>query len=834
MWRNYLTVGFRSLMKHRGYAFINILGLALGLAACLLILLWVRYELSYDAALPASDRVYQLQNWYSASEDEPAGGQQMTSIASAMALKKDFPEIEALVYLGNNNPVIIQNGEATTADHFVFADGNIFDVLKLPLVRGDRRTALASPNSLVLTVSEAARRFGSADPIGRTLTLVFAGKSTDYRVTGVVADPHHSHLALSIVARYDPVSYWSSNPKYLTQWAPKNGWAYIKLRPGADVAAIMRRMPAWEKRNIPDEMSGGRRSNLGDSNDWKLINIRDVHLGEAQRGSMTPGNDRKTLLTFALVALMILGVAVINYTNLATARASQRAREVALRKVVGASRTQLILQFLTESVLLAALAMIVALALVEALLPALNVFLKTDMKLVYLGSEGLLSPAVMLTFLVGAAGGLYPAFYLSRFRPAAILKANVAAIDGSGSFTLRTALVVVQFAVSIGLIVCTAVIYAQTVYARTADPGYKREGLIQIDNVGRRAIRPVIETLLHEIRGIDGVRSAGRSTIGVATFPMENMTVQAPGAAEGFELNLYRVDPAFFPTMGIRLAAGRNFQVGRATDDSTLEGLPPSDEVVAALAHRGYSVVLNEFAARGLGFRAPGDAVGKVLMADDGDVDANGRTPITVVGVVKDSRFRSIREPVEPIVFLYDRYQPSWLLVRFTGAPAPVLARIESVWKRIAPDVPFTAKFSDDIVRNLYDAEQAKADIFAAFSALAVVIASMGLFGLASFTAERRTKEIGIRKALGARSRDIVQLLVWQFAKPVVLANLVAWPAAWWAMRSWLNGFDARIGLGPAPFLLAGGLALLIAVGTIAAHALRVARANPIHALRYE
>jgi putative ABC transport system permease protein len=503
--------------------------------------------------------------------------------------------------------------------------------------------------------------------------------------------------------------------------------------------------------------------------------------------------------------------------------------------VVGASRRQLIVQFLGESIMLAALSMVLALALVEMLLPSLNGFLKADIRLIYLGREGLLSPAIMLVFLVGAAGGLYPAFYLSHFRPAAVLKANVASTEGSGSARLRNLLVVFQFAVSIGLIVCTTIIYAQTVYARTADPGYKREGLLQIDNVSRRAIRPVIETLLHEIRAIPEVKSAGRSTIGVATFPMDNLTVQAPGANEGVELDEYRVDPQFFGTMGIRLLAGRFFSEGKAMDDSTLEGLSPDPATAAkALAHRGYGVVLNAFAARRLGFARASDAVGKVLLADDGDVEENGRTTVTVVGVVQDSRFRSIREPVEPIVFLYDRYAPTWLLVRYEGSPAEVRGRIEQVWKRIAPDVPFEAKFSDDIVRDLYDADTARAEMFAAFSILAVVIGCLGLFGLASFTAQRRTKEIGIRKVLGARSRDIVGLLVWQFSKPVLIANLIAWPIAWWAMRDWLNGFDARVPLGPGPFLSAALLALAIAVATIASHAVRISRTNPIHALRYE
>jgi putative ABC transport system permease protein len=549
---------------------------------------------------------------------------------------------------------------------------------------------------------------------------------------------------------------------------------------------------------------------------------------------MTPGNDRRTIATFAVIALLILGVAIVNFTNLATARASQRAREVALRKVVGASRRQLIAQFLSESIMLAGLSMLIALGLVELLLPSLNHFLEADMRVAYLGRDGLLSPAVMLVFVVGAAGGLYPAFYLSRFQPAQVLKANAYSAEGTGSGRLRTLLVVFQFAVSIGLIICTAIIYAQTVYARTADPGYHRDGLLQIDNVNRRAIRPVVGTLLNEIAGVDGVKSAGRSTIGVATFPMENLTVQAPGASEGVELNEYRVDTSFFRTMGIPLLAGRSFVEGRAMDDSTLEGLPPEPAAMKALARRGFSIVINAFAARQLGFTRPADAVGKVLMADDGDVEANGRTPVTIIGVVRNSRFRSIREPVEPIVFVYDRYLPSWLLVRYQGSPVAVRDSIERIWKRVVPDVPLHAEFSDDIVRRLYEAEEARAEIFAAFSGLAVAIGCLGLFGLAAFTAERRTKEIGIRKVMGARGRDIVGLLVWQFSKPVLVANLVAWPVAWWAMRDWLNDFDARIPLGPWPFLAAAALALAIAVVTIGGHALRVARLNPIHALRYE
>ncbi len=833
LWGNYLLVAARALAGNKVYAIINLTGLALGLAACLTIFVYLRYETSYDAWLPGADRAFVLQQWVTGSDDPNVvpGANPMTSYVSGERLRQ-FPQLDRVVYVGNAQPVILQNGEATTSEDFVFVDGPLFDIVQLAFLRGDRATALAMPGSLVLTESEAQRRFGTLDAVGRTLTLVVGGQPTDYRVTGIVQDvPRNSHLSLSIVARADIVALYGEGSSFLTQWMPKNGWVYARLRPGADAREIARQMPAWERRNIPDQLLGGERFNPGTNADWRLANVRDVHLGEADGGGMRPGNDRVTVAAMALIGLLILAMAVVNFVNLATARAGQRAREVALRKVLGASRRQLIVQFLGEAMLLAAAATLVALALVEAVLPFVNAFLDAEMSFTYLGRDGLLAPALLLVLVVGGLGGLYPALVLSRFQPAKILKANKATADADGSGRLRGALVVGQFAVSIGLMICTAIIYAQTEYARTVDPGYRRDGILQIGQLARAALQPRLDTLLREIGAVEGVVSTGRSTIGVDTWGMENMTVTAPGASESVEFELYRVDPGFFPTLGIERIAGRTFVAGLAMDDSTAGG---DDAAVAAMARRGYNVVVNALAARRLGYADPQQAIGRTLLADDGDVEAVGRTPATIVGVVENSRFRSIRDPEAPMIFLYDRLQPSWLLVRYNGIPNQVRDRIERVWKRIAPDVPFEAEFAEDIVRDLYQPEADRARLFAAFSLLAVVIACLGLFGLAAFTAESRTKEIGIRKVLGARTRDIVRLLVWQFSRPVLLANLIAWPAAWWAMRRWLEGFDARIGLDPAVFLGAGAVALAIAALTVTGHALRVARTHPIHALRYE
>lgn len=835
MWRNYLTVGIRSLARSRAYALINILGLAIGMAACLIILLFVRNELSFDSWLPEAERTYQFQTFYKDRQTGETMNLQMAAYVSEAALRKDFPQIESTVHLLSAGPVVIRKGEATEIEDMKYVNGPVFDVLDLPLVRGDPRTALAQPGGLVLSEREAAKRFGSENPMGQTLTLVARGESKDYRVTGILKDlPRNSHLKLSMLARYEPLSYWADNRQFLESYGWQSGWIYVRLKPGADVEAINSQLKAWEKRNIPDQYFGGQRSNQGDEADYKLVNVRDVHLGLAQESAMTPGNDRRSITTFAVIALLILGMACVNFVNLATARASQRAREVALRKVLGANRRQLVIQFVGESILVAAIAMLLALALAELALPFLADFLKADLSLSYFGTGGLILPILGLVLFVGVAGGLYPAFYLSRFQPARVLKANKSAADAEGSGRLRNALVVAQFAVSIGLIICTAVVYAQTLYARNSDPGYKREGLIQVEGISRRQLDPVIDAMMREIGKLDGVTSVGRTTIGINTRNNTNFGVRLPGQDEAVTIGNYYIDPAFFQTMGIKLLAGRSFDEARPLDDATTP-FPEDPAAERALVARGVNAVVNELAVKRMGFASPQDAIGKQVRASMVAPEYGGVVPVTIVGVVQDSRFRSIKDPLDPIMFLYHRDYHNEMLVRYDSAdPAAVMQRIEAVWKRMAPEVPFTAKFGDDIVRELYQAEAARAQIFGGFAILAVVIGCLGLFGLAAFTAERRTKEIGIRKVLGASTGRIVRLLVWQFSRPVLIANLIAWPIAWWLMRDWLNGFDARITLGPTPFVLAGALALAIAVGTIAAHSFRVARTNPIHALRYE
>jgi len=840
MWRNYLTVGVRALAKNRTYAFITVVGLAIGMAACLMILLFVRYEFSYDKWIPDAANTYQFQTWYHSRETGNDDRLQMSAYVAGSALKKDFPQVERVVYALSSDPVFLDRGQATSTDNYFFIDGNFLKVVELPLLRGSR-DALDQVGAAVMTRSEALKRFGTDDVIGRTFTVIGKGRRLDFKIGAVLKDlPKNSHLRVSALIRNDFPSFMALEPRFLTCWSCQGGWIYVKLRPGTDPKMLEKQFPAWEKRNIPDENSGNVHFNAGDEEDWHLVRLPDVHLGPAQQVSITPGNDRTTILTFAVIALLILGMAVVNFTNLATARASQRAREVALRKVLGASRPQLIAQFVGESVVVAVLAMLIALTLVELLLPAFANFLDADLTLNYFGADGIAGPVVLLVLLVGVLGGLYPAFFLSRFQPAAVLKANRSSAETPGSGRLRSFLVVSQFAVSIGLIICTAVVYAQTVYARTLDPGFDRSHILQVDELNRYQLNGKGKAIADRIRRLPGVDAVGLTSIGVATHNQNSSAVLVPGATNPANIGNYYVDEGFRDAMGLRLIAGRWFDEKRPMDDMTLDfptgavmNLPTDAESQKALAARGGNVVITELATKRLGYRNPADAVGKTLQAAIVDSEY-GLVPVTVVGVVKDPRFRSLKLPMEPIMFMDARTGFSNMIVRFHGNPEAVRAGVERLWESFTSEVPFNAKFSEDIMREMYKAEDARAKTFAAFALLSVIVGCLGLFGLAAFTADRRTKEIGIRKVLGARTRDIVRLLAWQFSKPVILANLIAWPIAWWVMRGWLNGFDARIDLGPAPFLFAGTLALVIAIGTIAGHAFKVARANPIHALRYE
>ncbi|MEP7008442.1 MAG: ABC transporter permease [Sphingomonas bacterium] len=813
-----MIVGLRALARNRTYAAVNIGGLALGLAGCLLILGYVRYEQSYDAWLPDSDRVHQVQT----TIRPPAQAivhMQTSSFPLYDRLAGGFPQIEAITSVSLGKTVTEHDGQPMFID-VITVDPDFFKIFALPFAQGSAATALRDTNTVVLTEREAIRQFGTADALGKRLSLGAGPGKRDRRVSGVLRDlPRNTSLKLGIVVRRDP----GQSPN--RGWGNFNQQHFVKLRAGADVAAINAALPAWEKRAITPEAIDGKRGSMADVMDFQLVPLGQVHLGVAQEAAMMPGGDPRSLATFAIVALLTLGMAVMNFVNLSTARATQRAREVALRKVLGASRGQLIVQFLGESLVLAAFAMLLALTIVELATPWIAVWMGADLHIAYLGKGGMLWPALGLFAATGLLGGLYPAFYLSRFQPAMVLRANRSSVETPGSGRFRAALVLFQFAIAIGLIVCTSVIYSQTRYVETVDPGYRRDGLVQIANAWRFTQGSEYEAARTAILAIPGVTGVGRTGLGLAPTDKPLRLMQASGASDYVSMGFYGIDADFLQTRDIKLLAGRPLGDRFAAD--RIAGVTTGE-----LVSRGLNVVINRSAAAKLGYRSPQAAIGRVVRVG---FDGFTMVPATVAGVVEDTRFRTARDAIEPIVYAYDPEHTNQVLVRYTAArPGEVMAALNKVWRKLEPEIPFEARFADDIVRELYAADRARTALFACFSLLAIVIACLGLYSLASFATERRTKEIGIRKVLGAKVRDIVQLLAWQFSKPVVLANLVAWPVAWWAMRDWLNSFDTRIALTLTPFALASVMALAIALATVAGQSIRVARTNPIHALRYE
>jgi putative ABC transport system permease protein len=813
MWRNYLIVMVRRLARDRFYAAITIGGLALGLAGCLLILTYVNYERSYDRWIPDSGRIYQVQE----TIRPPAMAvvhSQASSFPLYEALPVGFPQIEAITSVESGKTVVEHDGQPMFLEATTVAP-EFFRVFALPFVQGSAATALPDVNSIVLTESEAIRQFGTRFALGRRLSLGAGPGKRDYRVSGVLRDlPRNTSLSIGIVFRRD-----------LNQIPPgMRGWGngalhYVKLRPGAAAAAINAAFPAWRKKAIPTMVIDGK-----PVLDFALVPVADVHLGIAQDRALRPGGDPRALATFMVVALLTLGMAVLNFVNLATARATQRAREVALRKVLGARRSQLITQFLAENMLITAAAMLIALAIAEVATPWIGHLLGADLRFAYFGAGGMLLPALALLAATSLAASLYPAIALSRVRPAAVLRVNRGAAETAGGGRLRTLLVVVQFAIAIGLIASTAIIWSQTRFVERVDPGYRRDGLVWIANAWRFSQGSEYETARRTMLAIPGVTGVGRTALQLGASDSTAWLMRAAGATQYVTMTYYGVDADFLQTMGIKLLGGR--QLGDRFAADRITGAPGD------LVSRGINVVLNRSAAAKLGYRAPRAAVGRTMQIA---IDGWAKVPATIVGVVEDSRFGTAREAMKPIVYAYDPARTNQVLVRYAAArPREVMAALNNVWRRFEPEIPFEARFVDDVVYELYAADRARTILFAGFSLLAILIACLGLYSLAAFTAERRTKEIGIRKVFGARVRDIVKLLAWQFSKPVVIANLIAWPVAWWAMRDWLNTFDARIDLTPGPFVLAGLIAFGIAVGTIAGHAVRVARLNPIHALRYE
>ncbi|MEA1652959.1 ABC transporter permease [Nitrospirillum sp. BR 11164] len=821
MFANYLTVALRTLIKHKLYSAITVAGLALGLAAAILIGLFVHNELTYDRDVTDADRIQQVLVTATLPGRAPEDGASLP-MPVGPALKQDFPQVVEVARVAAQTSTL-KRDETLFSEQVAVADASFFRLFDWPFLAGDRASALDDPNSLVLTRKTATKYFGDADPLGRTLLV----DGHLLRVTGVVRDlPPNTQFTFALLLPMDSPA--NQIPDYLReQWGGLIAMTFLKLKPGADPDAIQAGLPAFATAIPPIRTNAGE-VHLGDMFKFFLVPLTRAHLHPV-RNAMVEGTSPLEIGIFTAVAVLVLAIACINFMNLATARASLRAREVALRKVVGASRAQIMVQFLGESILLTTLSLILAVALVEVLLPSFTTFLgKPPLAFDYLRDGRVLGCLAALVLVVGGMGGLYPAVFLSAFQPGPVLKGNSGGSGAGGR--LRVVLVVLQFAISISLMVATGVVYGQLAYAQGRALGFNKENVVVLTDLYGPDLQQKAETLRDTLRQDPRIATAALAESYPGSGTENNTGVNNPAApADDGAVVLRRdaVDADYFATLDVRLVAGRVFDREHMADV-----IPPADTSSPQKPRHG-GVVLNQSAVRRLGYPSPEAALGQPLMLPGKEGEAGVK--VTVVGVVEDFHQGSVHTAVAPQMFLMMPKNYSQLLIRVkAGEMAGALDMIDRSWRQLVPDRPVPRVFLDAQLQSVYERETKTGQLFAVFSGLAIVIAALGLFGLASFTAERRTKEIGLRKVLGAGVTDIVRLLVWQFSKPVLVANLIAWPVAWVAMRHWLDGFADRVSLNPLLFVASGLSALMVAWATVGLHAARVAATKPVVALRYE
>jgi len=830
MYKNYLITALRSLARYKLFSLINIVGLAIGLAACILIMLFVRDELSYDTQWKHADRIHQLYTGFNFPGSSPVVSSRVSGRAKE-ALTAYFSEDIEHVVRFNRMRSVMQRGDSVFSETIHWTDPDILNVFDLTPVSGDLSAALNDNASLAVSESFAAKHFGSADPIGETVTLTVYELQRDYRIAAIFKDlPHNTTLQFQALAMIDETDFAGQSWEF-ADWFSANGWTYLKLQPGVSTERLSKRLKPFVDTNIevPSWLSKDAGAKASDYMRYQVQPLADVQLSAIGLAHMKPAGAQVKVIAFASIAGLILLVACINFVNLSTAKATQRAREVALRKVMGAGRGQLIVQFLGESLLLVAFAFLVGLVLVELTLPMFGSFLGKEITLKYLDGTSVAVFMGIVT-LIGVLSGAYPALVLSGFLPAGVLKANKSA-EMAGSLRLRYGLVVFQFAISIGLIVATGVIYGQMYYATNMDLGYDKDQLLTINNVGSKDAQSVRDAFKREIEQLPGVSSVA----GVLSWPGGNAGIARSLSVSGGDnvsIGLQNIDYNFLDTYRLPLLAGRNYDRARSTD-----GVPSAQNAPSGSVLQG-SVILNELAASDLGLGSPVEAVGKSVRLSAGRNEAGDMIPadLEVIGIVPDMLFHTPRGKRSSEAYYLSDGNFRSLAVRFEGDPQVLVVQIGALWKSMVPTVPFQYEFVDSVVAEQFQTERHLAVLLGTFALLAILIACLGLYGLASFTAQRRTKEIGVRKVLGATVMDIVQLLVWQFSKPVLLANLIAWPVAVWSMMRWLETFPYRMDFWYLVPLcaLASITTLAVAWATVGSNAAKVARTNPIQALRYE
>ncbi|GAB2842407.1 ADOP family protein [Ferruginibacter profundus] len=813
MIKNYFKVAFRNLWKNKGYSAINIFGLAIGLATCLLITLYVTNELSYDKYLSNANRIYRIN-----SDLRFGGGDlHMTQTSDMMGplLKKDYPQVEEFtrVYTSEGSKLIKKGSEFINEPHIAYADSTFFSVFALPAVEGDTKTALNEPNTVIVTASTAKKYFGTVNVLGKNIEVKNNSGTTPFKITAIINDiPKDSHFNFDFLLSMKNVNYqWG-------QLTSHNFHTYLLLKPGTDYKAFEKNLDQYTAKYVLPYVqqfikvsSMDELKKSGNKLQYSLMPLTDIHLHSDYTFEITPSGNIQYVYIFSAVALFILLLACINFMNLSTARSANRAKEVGIRKVLGTERKTLIAQFLVESTVTAVIALVIAVAVAYFVLPLFNNIAAKSLSITDLLSARILPFLVLLPFVVGVLAGSYPALFLSGFKPIVVLKGNVN--TGFKKSNLRNVLVVFQFATSIMLIICTIVVYKQLDYIQNKKLGFNKDQVLIID--GAYALDKNVQAFKNDVLAMQGVSSGTLSSYLPVTNSSRSDNTYSKEAVmdtkNGIDMQTWRIDYDYIKTMGMEIVQGRNFSKDFGSDSTAL--------------------LITETTAKLLGYDNP---VGKMIYAPSNKQGDNNLYPREIIGVVKDFHFESLRQKMGPLCMSLANSTGLASFKINTANTKNLVAQIEAKWKTLAPGMPFSYRFLSDSFDDMYRSEQRAGSVAIVFAILAIVIACLGLFGLVTYMAEQRTKEIGIRKVLGASVGNVVTMLSKDFLILVGIAAILAFPVAWWAMHQWLLDFAYRIDISVWVFVFAAIAALLIALATVSFQAIKAALTNPVKSLRTE
>jgi putative ABC transport system permease protein len=806
MIRNYFLMGYRKLMRNKTFSFINIAGLAIGIATCLIIMLFVYHELSYDRFNEKADRIVRVA--FNGSFNNTVINEASVMPPVAMAMKADFPEVQDATRLYDFGKPAMTIGEKAFRDEkFAFVDSNFLSVFTIPLVKGDVRAALLQPNSIVISQAAAQKYFGKEDPIGKT--IYWKDQQTTYTVTGLFDKiPDNSHFHFDLLASMSGFPDARKNT-----WMQSGYFTYLVLAPGSDNKKLEGKLSSFMEKHMGPEfaiafgMDFDAFREKGNKLGFYLQPLTSIHLQSQCTNEMEAGGNIQYVYIFGAIAIFMLLIACINFMNLSTAGASKRAREVGIRKVMGSGKSALVSQFLLESTLITFISLILAIVLVGFMLPFFNQLSGKQLEFSLFANSWLIPTLIIIGLFVGLVAGSYPAFYLSAFKPVSVLKGKFTA--GKSGMNLRSGLVVFQFCISIILIVGTTVVYQQLKYIQNKELGYDKDQVMIISDTWMLGNKESSfrQQLLSDPRiihaSISGFVPAGPSY-------SNNFFLEPEDNRDKHTRTLrYDVDTGYIPTLGIKIAEGRNFSAAYGTDS--------------------LGIILNETAVRQFGWGK--NVIGRTLVSPE---NTGTKKVYHVIGVVKDFHFRSLHESITPLVMVLSQNSSTIILKLNTRDIAGVLASVRSKWTAFTTEAPLNYSFLDERYNLTYSAERKTGLILAIFAGLTIFIACLGLFGLTIFTAEQRTREIGIRKVLGSSVSGIIQILSRDFVKLVVIAFILAVPVGWWVMHLWLQGFAYRIDISWIIFAKAAGIALLITIVTMSFQSIKAALANPVNSLRSE